>query len=250
MTLIKFCKNKPYSYFVKKSLKLIILFLILNLIRGIFEPSILNLNNFFQAFVIGVQDNFSFEILLALGIITLLFPLIKRWPYVFIITFSLLVCLFNFVIHRTSYNPDIFLAFCIGVFIGNNLKKYKIGRGLNIFILVLILAFALVVAFFPDQSFISILLGSLYAFGLVINPRRFDRHESLVLISYVSLFVYITHIMLIKLTNIGIPTFKTQDLYILGFICVFMYLVFRTVARFLFILLSYKKFRKIYSWIF
>lgn len=250
LTLIKFCKNKPYSYFVKKSLKLIVLFLALNLIRGIFEPSILNYQTFLQAFTIGVQDNFSFEILLALGIITFLFPLIKRWPLIFIIALSLLILIFNFVIHLPSYNPDIFLAFCMGVFVGKNLKTYKISRNLNISTLILIFGFSLVVAFFPDQSFISILLGSLYAFTLVVNAHRFGRQESLVLISYVSLFIYIAHIMLIKFINVGAPSLKSQNLGFLALVCIAMYLICRTIARLLKVLLSDSGFKKIYSKIF
>jgi len=250
VSLCKFCQSKPYSYFVRKSLKLIALFVILNLIRVLYEPSTLNIGNVLGAILIGKPDNFSFAILLSLAISMLVFPPIQKYRLASIIILSSVVFAFNFILIQPGYNFDIYLAFSLGVLVTKNYSSLVNGRKSRVVMLLMLVALAIIQQLLPNQSLLAIVLGSLYAVILWANSTHIPGKKMLISISGVSLFIYITHVMFIKLINVMRPGFRTQDFVVLIGVCICLMLIFRTVSYCITKLLKYKAFRSIYSVLF
>ena len=211
LSLMKFSSERPAKYYAKKSLILILVFVSFNLIRAINEPSILNPEVFLRAILVGEQEYLSFEILLALGIITLFFPILKNRLVLSLTFFGIWVLISN-IFTLPSYNFDIYLSFICGMFFVKYFSANKISKPIKVFLWVAMLLLMIFVSNNPNISLISITLGVLYVVNTIsikITSTFFTK--PIMVLSYFSLFTYVAHIVLIKSINLLFPTLKSHD---------------------------------------
>lgn len=244
LTLIKFGNDKPYSYLIKKSLKLLILFVIFNAIRVLYEPSSINFKQIFELFTLGAQQNFSFSIIFALSFITLFFPILKRAPILFLIIISVPIIILSYY-NISAYNFEIYISFILGIFVGKNLKSYI--KPDNKILIWLTLAIVL-----PNQGYFSVYSGCSYALIFIwlykyLPKNKYISPSPLIKLSLASLFVYFAHISLIKFVNVLFPLFVTQDTLMLLLIGLILIVVFTAIAYCIDYLLRFKVVRKVYK---
>ncbi|MFA6992038.1 MAG: hypothetical protein WC269_02010 [Candidatus Gracilibacteria bacterium] len=182
-------------------IKLAAIFLILNI------PNFISKNYTPSQLIIGDQKIFSFEILLPMSIATFisigLNKFVKTHKSALIVSLALLSILtYLYLINIYSYNLSFLIYGIIGYLIGKNLDLDTMSKKISkkTFLLVIL---ALLVPFFVInyagivEVLIILQVLALYFF----TAKIFDKNKFLIILGKNSLFLYVFHIVLIRIIS-------------------------------------------------
>ncbi|MEK7085942.1 MAG: hypothetical protein AAB953_02920 [Patescibacteria group bacterium] len=226
--LAKFLDGKNKKI-ITLGIKLLAIFLILNI------PNFISKNYTPSQLIIGDQKIFSFEILLPMSIATFasigLNKFIKTHKIALItsiILLSILTYLYLTNIH--SYNLSFLIYGIIGYLIGKNLDLDNISKNISkkTFLIVIL---ASIIPFFTINSaeIIEILIILQVLALYFLTAKIFNKNKFLIVLGKHSLFLYIFHIVVIK---IALFYYKIQSIIPLIVIIPLFLLACFTIANF------------------
>lgn len=191
-------KNKKT---ISLGIKLAMIFLILNI------PNFTSKNFTATQFILGDQKIFSFEILLPMSMVTLsslgLNKFIKKRNAAIFTSLALLLILtYLYSINIYFYNLSFLIYGIVGYFIGRNTDLDKLSKKLSwkAFTIIIISSLA---PFFAINHFgnveVLVIFQTLALY--LLTAKIFSKNNLLIILGKHSLFLYILHIVLIKIIS-------------------------------------------------
>lgn len=191
-------KNKKV---ITLGIKLAAIFLILNI------PNFISKSYTPAQLIIGDQQIFSFEILLPMSLATFvsisLNKFIKNCKTALIASLALLSALtYLYLINVYSYNLSFLIYGIIGYFIGKNLDLDNISKKISnkIFPVVIFASLAPFLAI-NSAGIIEILIVLQVLALYFLTAKLFNKNKLLIVLGKHSLFLYVFHIVLIKIAS-------------------------------------------------
>jgi|GEM_PF-2096613 len=196
-------------------IKLAAIFIILNI------PNFISKNFTLTQLIIGDQKIFSFEILLPMSILTFisigLNKFIKTYKTALITGIALLsIITYLYLINIYSYNLSFIIYGIVGYFIGKNLDLDSISKNLYNRIFLKVSIIALIPFFIINHTgIIEILVITQVLAFYFITAKIFNKNKLLTVLGKHSLFLYVFHIVIIKIVSIFYKTPSTLQLAII-----------------------------------
>lgn len=225
--LLSFSPGNYKRKFIK-ACKLLLLFIILNTTQWVSMTRLITLNTFGDILIYGDQLKASFEILLPLAYLYILYPIfLKKLSLWFLFSVISLVIL-DFM-NINFYNLAGITAGICGLWIGKkNLALIKDINLVRIILLVGIMTLSVYVSTILPMTWslniLNTVIVSILSYFIANKTTMFQKFQ-LKLLSDYSLFLYIFHVLLLKIIVITIPQLISSNILIVFIYCL-LYIVF------------------------